>query len=540
MVETMVKQELENTSSVTKGKALLNVEEVAIRLECRTDLVLKLVKSKQIKAFEVDGEFYVKEVNLKKFINDETSENISQNSGKNLDFGLQERYNHSPIMEEIISEEEYEQMVRNGKGEGTVYFNQDRQKWQGAVSAGYDINGKRIRKIISGESEEAVRIAIYNMINKNLEVIRKEQTIAVMPINQQNVKSDITFGQMSDEYLEMLYKKSDKRSNENYRSDAKRMDDLRDIKVVDITRKFCLNYLYELTGREYEEGKLYSGNIINKTKKYMRRVLKEAVREKIIDREVLEDWGQIESKAVQKNDEEEYKALKDEEIIKIYNAVEKNQLIKILILAIRDTGARTQEVAGLSFENVKQDEDGYYIYVKEALSHKCNNEAYKPENKEKKLPRKIPIIKGLKNEWAHGVLIGRRNLRITKETWDAIQSFKATIESDQDFVARRKENGNEDRIFTHMDGTLKTMDYYSRQYRELIKKAGLKEEGYNPYRFRHNFCTRLLRMGLDPKTVARMMGDKDIEMVLRVYNSIDKGEIKKASEEFIKAFTFEK
>jgi hypothetical protein len=64
------------------------------------------------------------------------------------------------------------------------------------------------------------------------------------------------------------------------------------------------------------------------------------------------------------------------------------------------------------------------------------------------------------------------------------------------------------------------------------ERMAFQDKGYTAYRFRHTYCTRLCRAQLAPKLIARLMGDRDITMIMRVYNSINQKDIEKASEEY--------
>ena len=103
------------------------------------------------------------------------------------------------------------------------------------------------------------------------------------------------------------------------------------------------------------------------------------------------------------------------------------------------------------------------------------------------------------------------------------------IEENVELMENKKRNNMQDFIFTGVSGNLVNYDYYYKTYGKLIKKKGLLSEGYNLYRFRHTFCTKLFEMGMDIKTVMYMMGDNCIDVVAIVYNSVNKDKVMKAS-----------
>lgn len=73
-------------------------------------------------------------------------------------------------------------------------------------------------------------------------------------------------------------------------------------------------------------------------------------------------------------------------------------------------------------------------------------------------------------------------------------------------------------LFRNRDGRAWTSYALNCRCRTLRKKLGLKH--FLPYIFRHTWCTDALLRGVDPITVAILMGHKDGAMVMKVYNHL--------------------
>jgi integrase len=139
-----------------------------------------------------------------------------------------------------------------------------------------------------------------------------------------------------------------------------------------------------------------------------------------------------------------------------------------------------------------------------------------------------PLIKELKNE-RNGKKnpVARRILAVTDEVLDAVSSLWGSIHADAGQVAKRAEGGYQEYLFTSpRDGVLKRPDYYQQEYGKELRRKGVDSSEFNLYRFRHTFCTRMLRdHKVSPKIVATAMGDSSVDMVMRVYHSVNKDDV---------------
>jgi integrase len=62
---------------------------------------------------------------------------------------------------------------------------------------------------------------------------------------------------------------------------------------------------------------------------------------------------------------------------------------------------------------------------------------------------------------------------------------------------------------------------HNRDFRPLLKKAGLDGEGFTLHSLRHTFATTLPAKGANPATVQRILGHSDIRMTLQIYTHLN-------------------
>ncbi len=80
---------------------------------------------------------------------------------------------------------------------------------------------------------------------------------------------------------------------------------------------------------------------------------------------------------------------------------------------------------------------------------------------------------------------------------------------------------NWDLVFPNLKG--KPMDpnnLYHREYKPLLKKAGLIDQGFNFHTLRHSFATELFMQGKHPKTVQVLLGHKSITQTMDTYSHL--------------------
>lgn len=510
------------------GKQLLTLEEAAKYVGIDTNDFAEIINSGD-KPIRLLGKGYIRIADLAGFLYGDVGVNeVEKIVEKPLDSGFPQRYPPSKI--EDLSEEGYIEMERRGKGEGSIFYNESRKVWQAAVSLGYDENGKRRRKIVSGESKEEVEEALQLLLAA-YSTIAGEQTAAsetALTVNEKALAKakETTFKEVLNNTLKNIQGGPRTRTFANYIGTAKLIEQgIGHIMMSELTKDDLQRFLNEFSSKKYTKGSTvsyYSQSAIHKVYLLLNTTVREAV-----DKELIRRPFALKEPKSKKHVESKYKALQDNEIKAILDAVEDNPMLKAAIMIMTYTGMRPGEVFALRFQDI--DYQNRTISVEQALSLDWEE----PDIETKTYTNsRTPIIKNLKNDDGGKSAYACRTLKISEKVLDTIKDWQKYLETKPVLLEKRKKNGLQDFLFTGVHGHLALLEHYHQVYERQLAKKGLSSKVYNFYRFRHNFCTRNLKAKKDPKTVARLMGDNTLDMVLRVYNSINKDDVIKASDEY--------
>ena len=64
---------------------------------------------------------------------------------------------------------------------------------------------------------------------------------------------------------------------------------------------------------------------------------------------------------------------------------------------------------------------------------------------------------------------------------------------------------------------------YNREFKGLLKKAGLQDQGFTFHSLRHTFATELFRKGKHPKIVQSLLGYSSITQTMDRYSHLLEG-----------------
>ena len=110
----------------------------------------------------------------------------------------------------------------------------------------------------------------------------------------------------------------------------------------------------------------------------------------------------------------------------------------------------------------------------------------------------------------------RRTLRLTPVALAALKAHRVRQNAERLKVGERW--GDHDLVFPNTVGKpMNPSNLYRRDFRSLLAKAGLGDEGFTFHSLRHTFATTLAASGVHPSTVQKMLGHKDIRMTLAIY-----------------------
>lgn len=307
------------------------------------------------------------------------------------------------------------------------------------------------------------------------------------------------------------------------------LDELGHYKLHELDIDVLSRFVNRLSSKTYTKGgqkRLYSQSHIDKIYTNLKCVLRLAVRKGLLLKNVMDE---IDCPVTLKFVEDKDEALTDQDINMIVSAFSNKAMWRLMVIIFAYTGMRPGEVYALKFTDF--DHHSKTVKVQRALSLDV-----KMDIAAKSSVSSQPYIKLLKNERTGKKEYARRVLTVGNCVINAVEKYKSIIEQDLNLCNLREKNGTSQYLFTApSDGLLKRPDYYCNEYRKQLKRNGIDPTEYNLYRFRHTYCTRLFKnQHLDPKTVQRLMGDNDMTMVMRVYNSVNKDDLVRESAEFSK------
>jgi integrase len=110
----------------------------------------------------------------------------------------------------------------------------------------------------------------------------------------------------------------------------------------------------------------------------------------------------------------------------------------------------------------------------------------------------------------------RRTLKLTPRALYALNAHKVRQNAERLQAGSRWQDHN--LVFPDTVGKpMNAGNLYRRDFRPLLKRAGLADEGFTIHSLRHTFATTLAEKGVHPSTAQKMLGHSDIRMTLAIY-----------------------
>jgi integrase len=112
----------------------------------------------------------------------------------------------------------------------------------------------------------------------------------------------------------------------------------------------------------------------------------------------------------------------------------------------------------------------------------------------------------------------RRSIRLNQTATAALKEHRLRQNQERLLV---REWHDHDLVFPNRAG--KPMDHnnlYHREFKALLKKAGLHDRGYTFHTLRHTFATALFKRGEHPKKVQALLGHSSIVQTMDTYSHL--------------------
>lgn len=516
-------------------KLILNLNEAAEMLGVDVDCIKDFIQCGDLPAVGSNKNF-IKLYDIHKFMGIEPA--TSQNQERPVDFSGNQRYplSHS-IQIEDISEREWCMMKQK---EHTQYFNQQKGKWCIALSLGKNEEGKRIRKIISGETQAEVWDAYQEYLKQQNEVapicqdtpIVKEGLAEKLHIQTYAPNQDVLVSECYAKYLKGLESGIVNRTYGGYVTTSRLIvEKLGHLKMYELNREVIQQFFNDLQNTTYTTGKnkrrtqYYSQSSLNKIfdllHKFILEYSNDCIRDAILPKDYMANMEKPRSKALKSSGIKPYKP---EEIQNVFGILEKDRMILCWVHIMAELGCRPSEALALTWEDI--DFENHMIHFCKALGKEAD---FDPVTHKRTSAFK-PIIKDLKNERGrnHRGENHCRELQASAQLMGLLNAWRQEVKHSE-LGKKRREYGTEQFVFTGRNGDLRIYEDYTQRYNRLLKSAGLNPSEMNPYRYRHTVCTDLLRHKVDLKTVQLIMGDSTSDVILDVYANIQKEDMIKAS-----------
>lgn len=276
-------------------------------------------------------------------------------------------------------------------------------------------------------------------------------------------------------------------------------------------------YLKNPSSMQYD---YYSQSEINKVYNLLHRAIKEASNEDGDKLLRLDYMVNIKKPRTRQAKKPEPKPFTDEEIKSLLAVICEDKMILTWVLIMLYTGARPSEILALTWADID------YAEKTISISRTLSQEDFYDAKHLKKIKPSIPIITDLKNERDDGQTNWqKRKLKVGNVLLLELYSWETFVKNNTSLMEMKKANHTESFLFSGPKGQLWLYEYYSQKYERILKKHDLKYSDYNPYRFRHNYCTYLFRKSINMKAIQMIMGDNTPAMIMKVYANLDKTDV---------------
>lgn len=341
------------------------------------------------------------------------------------------------------------------------------------------------------------RKTIYHSDLKGLRS-KEEEIKNILSDQQRYLAGNITVSELLDIYIERS-KHLKRQTKESYGSaiDIIKKELFANMNITDVKVGTAKRFLQHIqSSRDLKVSSVYKYKIV------LEGAFQVAYDDELINRNPFDFKLDFltEDNAIPKEETIE-KAFTDDEINRLLNFLsESNVYSKYYneIVVLLDTGLRVSELCGLTIGDI--DFKKKRIKIDHQLCKSQKGDLYIASTKSKASIRYVPmtdrVCECLKNVW-NKTLGDRINNMI-----DGYSGFVFT--TGYGTVYKRFNVG------AHIDSVI---NGYNKTHKDQLPKS-------SPHKFRHTFCTKLVRSGLDLKSIQYIMGHKDISTTMNIYTHI--------------------
>lgn len=248
--------------------------------------------------------------------------------------------------------------------------------------------------------------------------------------------------------------------------------------------------------RLQEEGKKY-GTIYD-----IRGVVKPAFEMAVLDDLIRKNPFQFSISSILKNDTEDKISLTEKQESDFLSFLKNDKRMNKYfdaVYVLLNTGLRISEFSGLTVFDI--DFDNKKIWVKNQLIRKESGEYIIQSTKTSSGVREIPMSDGV------------------------CECFLRIIENRPRLNPEPMIGGKTGFLFFNKNGNPAYCHNWDSRFRDMVIKYNKTHEiqipNVTPHICRHTFCSKMARMGMNPKTLQYIMGHSNIKVTLDVYAHVD-------------------
>ena len=349
---------------------------------------------------------------------------------------------------------------RRGKGEGSIFKRKD-GVWQGAVTVGYNEEGKQKRKTEYGKTQAEVRGKIDEI----------KHQLASGTFNDSN----FTVKTYLERWLAEKARQVEKSTMDSY----ERLTRLHIVPRIGRVPLIKLTAL-QVQSMMREVSEVAGVRTANACRTLLYSSIKQAMRWQLVSRNVAEAVDPI------KKASQEMALWTPDEAVRFLDTASGHRLYAAFYLAM-STGLRRGELLGLRWSDLK----GNVLHIRQQLTYREGTFIFKQTKTER----------------------GKRRVAISEDVLDVLTNHRKHQDSEKRFLGEAW--ADTDLVFTSEVGTPIHPRNFDRTWKQLKTKAGVPQVRLHD--LRHLHVSLLVKQGFDPATIADRVGHTDPAFTLRKY-----------------------
>lgn len=380
---------------------------------------------------------------------------------------------------------------RRSNGEGTVYRIKD-GCFGAAISLGKDENGKRIRKVLTGKTEDEV-IQKMNLLLKDLQLVKGEEVSVDMRTKTEDFVNTFKLKSLMREVQNEVISS---RTYENYEYCLKKFTDYFGNKAIGVIDTSELNRFFSSMIKAS-----LSQAYLDRVAYITERMYKWACKKAYLTSNPFEGDDFIRPRSIQT--EQEITALTPDELQEIRTAIKKSPIISPVFELMLASGVRTQEALGLSWKDIDLDSGEIHICRAITIDIKYDYEG-------KKISRSTHPDTTKTNIKNHKVFLNSSALELIRTWKETAPSISKTKTGDDDFVF-----GNSQKSHWTYGGFRSSVNTYLTRELENVSSLRL-------HRIRHTVATILAEDGASLLELMQQLGHTQTKTTMKYIDKASK------------------